>query len=173
MCSDPSKCIDHCSVGDSSSIQRLKLLQDISSKSGLFPSSYWILNVKKGKRISCGGEANIYVGCHCDRAVVVRQFLTEGAPHNLDEVCHLAPHTPTHNQAVVLDHNSRGSFSPATPSPKHCCINRDISIRRGHISIRNCAVCATLVCYRVPRAASRIRIFCKNSARLSRLLVLH
>ena len=128
-------------MGVGSSTQRLKLLQDISSKSGLFPSSYWILDVKKGERISYGGEANIYVGRHRDRAVVVRQFLTEGAPHNLDEVRTFAPHALIHNQAVVLDHNSRGSLPPTTPASKHCCVDRGVPIRRGHISIRNCAVC--------------------------------
>ena len=56
-----------------SSSQRLKLLQDISSLSSLFPQPYWISDITKGRRISGGGEATIY--CLRDStAAVIREF---------------------------------------------------------------------------------------------------
>jgi hypothetical protein len=54
--------------------QKLKLLQDISSLSGLFPESYWIFKVTKGKKISVGGEATVYLGYHGGKTIVVREF---------------------------------------------------------------------------------------------------
>ena len=53
--------------------QLLKLLQDISSLSGLFPRPYWIHDITKGDIISAGGEATIY--CLRDsRTAVIREF---------------------------------------------------------------------------------------------------
>lgn len=63
----------------SSNSQRLKLLQDICSLSRLFPESYRILDVEKGKEISHGAEANIYAGQHGGRAVVIRAFHSTAA----------------------------------------------------------------------------------------------
>ena len=57
-----------------SASQRLKLLQDISSSSGIFPGSYWIPNIIKDKRIFVGGEATVFAGYHNGKAVVVRVF---------------------------------------------------------------------------------------------------
>jgi len=57
-----------------STSQRLKLLQDISSLSGILPDSYWISDITKGKRISSGAEAIVYRGQQGNRTVVVRQF---------------------------------------------------------------------------------------------------
>lgn len=57
-----------------SASQRLRLLQDISSWSGLFPASYWISDITKGKKISVGGEATVYLGHHGGEAIVVREF---------------------------------------------------------------------------------------------------
>ena len=80
-----------------STSQRLKLLQDVSSSSGLFPSSYWVRGVTKRKRISSGGEATVYVGGLHDRTVVIRQFHTEDAPDDVVKVCRFdfmhSPHT--------------------------------------------------------------------------------
>src|ERR1700733_129892 len=67
------KCIDGCAMDAESSSKRLKLLQDISSLSGLFPRQYWISDITKGDRISGGGEATI----HCLRdstTAVIREF---------------------------------------------------------------------------------------------------
>ena len=81
-------------MDEDSTSRRLKLLQDISSSSGLLPESYWVLDVTKGRRISSGGEATVYIGRHRDRAVVVREFHpvdpsegNRGAPNNLAKVC--------------------------------------------------------------------------------------
>ena len=54
--------------------QRLKLLQDISLSSGIFPESYWVSDVSKGKRVSVGGEATVYLGHHRGEVVIVREF---------------------------------------------------------------------------------------------------
>jgi len=54
--------------------QRLKLLQDISSSSGLLPKSYWISGVTKGKKIFVGGEATVYLGHRGGEIVVVHEF---------------------------------------------------------------------------------------------------
>jgi hypothetical protein len=56
------------------SSERLKLLQDLCSSSGHFPDSYWIDGVTKGRRISAGGEATVYMARRRDHAVVVREF---------------------------------------------------------------------------------------------------
>jgi hypothetical protein len=70
-----SQCIDGCMpMSAEMTSQRLKLLQDISSSSSMFPESYWISNVTKGDIISSGAEAIVYIGHHRDRAVAVRQF---------------------------------------------------------------------------------------------------
>ena len=68
------QCINDCLMDAESSSQRLKLLQDISCNSGLLPRPYWISNITKGDMISGGGEATIYMGCHCSTAVVIREF---------------------------------------------------------------------------------------------------
>ena|ERR1700733_14085506 len=61
-------------MGAERASQRLKLLQDISSLSGLFPESYWISDVTKGKKISVGGEATVYLGEHRGEAIAIREF---------------------------------------------------------------------------------------------------
>ena len=68
------QCIDRCPMDAESASQRLKLLQDISSASGIFPGSYWTPNIIKDKRIFVGGEATVYAGYHNGEAVVVRVF---------------------------------------------------------------------------------------------------
>ena len=68
------QCIDGCSIDPESASQRLKLLQDVSTASSLFPKSYWISDVTKGKRISAGGEATVYLGHHIGQTVVIREF---------------------------------------------------------------------------------------------------
>ena len=54
--------------------KRLKLLQDVSSSSGIFPEPYWVSDVSKGKKISVGGEATIYLGHHRGEVIIVREF---------------------------------------------------------------------------------------------------
>jgi hypothetical protein len=68
------QCIDGCPVDAESASEKLKLLQDITSSSGLFPGSYWISGITKGKRISVGGEATVSLGHHRSKAIVVREF---------------------------------------------------------------------------------------------------
>jgi len=70
-------CIDDCSMVPESASTRLKLLQDISTSSGVFPENYWISPVTKGERISNGAEATVYLGRHRRKAIVVREFHTE------------------------------------------------------------------------------------------------
>jgi hypothetical protein len=73
VCGVP-QCIDECLMDADLTSQRLKLLQDVSSSSGLLPRPYWISDVTKGKRISVGGEATVYLGLHSGETVVVREF---------------------------------------------------------------------------------------------------
>jgi len=70
----PFQCINGCSMEGELTSQRLKLLQDISSSSGLLPESYWISGVSKGKKIFVGGEATVYLGHRGGEVVVVREF---------------------------------------------------------------------------------------------------
>lgn len=92
-----------------STVWRLKFLRDICSSSEVFPSSYWVSDVTKGKRIAGGGEASVYIGRHRDHAVAVRQFHTEEALSDVPKVCRCwfrAPGIILDNQATVLGHNS-------------------------------------------------------------------
>ena len=57
-----------------STSERLKLLQDIGSSFDLLPESYWVPRITKGKRISVGGEATVYLGDRGGETVVVREF---------------------------------------------------------------------------------------------------
>ena len=63
-----------------SSADILRLLQDICSKSGELPSTYWLEHVEVHWRdyISRGGEACIYPGNLGDRRVVVREVSKPG-----------------------------------------------------------------------------------------------
>jgi hypothetical protein len=67
-------CIDSCPMDAESASQRLRPPQDTSPRSGLFPASYWISDITKGKKISVGGEATVYLGHHNSEAIVVREF---------------------------------------------------------------------------------------------------
>jgi len=69
------QCIDTCLMDTIElASKRLKLLQDISSSSGIFPEPYWVSDISKGKRISVGGEATIYLGHRQGEVIIVREF---------------------------------------------------------------------------------------------------
>jgi len=53
--------------------ERLQLLVDLSSSSGLFPEVYWMTGVAKEECIAYGDEVNVYRGRHSGRAVAVRE----------------------------------------------------------------------------------------------------
>lgn len=74
------QCIDGCDLDAGPRCQRLKLLQDISSVSGILPRNYRITKVSRGSRIGGGAEATVYYAKHEGAAVVVRQF--HPPPHN-------------------------------------------------------------------------------------------
>ena len=40
----------------------LRLLQDLSNKTGLLPKDYWLSEIEEGERIGSGGEASIFKG---------------------------------------------------------------------------------------------------------------
>jgi len=42
--------------------------------SGHFPESYWISGVTKGKKISVGGEATVYLGEYRGETIAIREF---------------------------------------------------------------------------------------------------
>jgi hypothetical protein len=66
----------------------LRLLQDVSSKTGLLPKDYWISEVEEGERIAIGGEAEIFRGFllrNSKREVIaLRKILNNAAEVSLD-----------------------------------------------------------------------------------------
>lgn len=54
--------------------QGLRLLQDLCLAREILPGHYWLTGVKKGTRLSGGGEATIFQGSYEGETIVIRQF---------------------------------------------------------------------------------------------------
>jgi len=67
------QCISQCELREGQE-QALKLLQDICPSSLMFPPSFWITGVVRGRRIAAGGEATTFDGTHRGRPVVIRLY---------------------------------------------------------------------------------------------------
>jgi hypothetical protein len=68
-----AQCIDNCLMDAAWTGERLQLLVDLSSSSGLFPEAYWMTGVAKEECIAYGDEVHVYRGRHSGRAVAVRE----------------------------------------------------------------------------------------------------
>lgn len=66
--------MDVCALNDELAGMRMKQLQNICTQSLLFPPSYWITGVVKGKRIAAGAEATVYQGVYQGTDVAIREF---------------------------------------------------------------------------------------------------
>lgn len=134
------QCIDGCSLDDGSASNRLKLLQDICSLSGLLPEMYWVKNVSRGRRVAAGGEATVYKALYQNSNVVLREFhppphndWTEAGGRQISQVS--KPQTNWIRFIVngvssnSLPVDSARSCSPlATQTSQCCCSARDLPI---------------------------------------------
>lgn len=74
----PVQCIDGCSIDAIQTSERLQLLVDLSSSSGLFPEAYWITGVTKEEHIT-DKDVTVYRGRQLDRVVIVREHRLGGS----------------------------------------------------------------------------------------------
>ena len=74
-----AQCIDTCFMDIVQAKERLQLLVDLSSSSGLFPEAYWISDVTKEECIVDGGEVTVYRGHHLGHVVAVREHRASGS----------------------------------------------------------------------------------------------
>lgn len=78
----------------------LDLLRDLSDASGEFPSTFWLVDVRRSSQRAYAGDAEVWVGSYAGQEVAVRDFWfpSEMSPERLQKV-----NMPAFRRLLFLD----------------------------------------------------------------------